>query len=526
MSAGKTAAYDGNITNYLFERCLAPEMANHPAFVVGETIYSFAQIHERTNRVANLLKAMKVAVGDRVMMGVIDGPDFPAVFLGAIRMGAVAVAINTYLKPTDYEYYVNDSGAKVLFIDHSLVPIIEEIRANLTNVQRIVVSGRKVEGYPFLDDLMAEHSAAAEVHPASGDDVAFLLYSSGSTGAPKGVVHTHAHIYWATELFGLGIQGVRAGDIIQCPPKMFFAFGLGNQVYFPLRAGATVIVNPEPATPARIWDLWLKHEPTIVMSVPTLYAGMLKIAETEIGQERTRRALRRLRYGVSGGEGLPAPLYERWQEFAGLEILDGVGTTEMTHMFILNHPGRSVPGSCGRVVDGYRAVVVDEDGRELPTGEVGNLLVCGPSAMVEYWNKPEKTAATMRDGGVLTGDKARFDEDGNIYLVGRSDDMLRVGGVWVSPLEVETALTRHPAVLECAVIGFPDENSMIKPKAFVVLGDKTSANQDRMEQELKEFCRSQLAHIKCPRWIVILPELPKATTGKIQRFRLRQAESL
>lgn len=516
-------AFDGNIVDYLFETCLRPENADRPAFIVGDVAYSFADIDDRVGRVSNALKSLGIDTGDRVMMSVIDGPDFPALFLGAIKMGGVAVAINTYLKPADYAYYVNDSGARVLFIDHSLVPVIEEIKDELRGVEHIIVSGRKVAGYPFLDDCLEEQSGTAQTLKRSGDDIAFLLYSSGSTGAPKGVVHTHSHIYWATELFGLGPQGLTAGDVIQCAPKMFFAFGLGNQVYFPLRAAATVIVNPEPATPARIWDLWLRHEPTVVMSVPTLYAGMLKLAETEIGRDRVRKSLHRLRFGVSGGEALPASLLEEWREFADLELLDGVGTTEMTHMFIFNRPGQSVPGSCGKVVDGYRAIIIDETGREMPVGEVGSLLAHGPTAMVGYWSKPQQTAATMRDGGILTGDKFRIDHEGNYFLVGRSDDMLRVGGVWVSPIEIETVLTRHPAVLECAVVGVPDDNHMIKPKAFIVLGNGDTHEADAMAQELKDFCRANLAHIKCPRWIDIVPDLPKTATGKIQRFRLRQA---
>lgn len=513
--------FDGNIVDYLFEICLEPENADRPAFIVGDVAYSFADINDRVSRVSNLLKSLGVNTGDRVMMSVIDGPDFPALFLGTIKMGGVAVAINTYLKPADYAYYVNDSGARVLFIDYSLVPVIEEIKDQLGSVEHIVVSGRKVAEYLFLDDLLAEQSGIAQTLPRSRNETAFLLYSSGSTGAPKGVVHTHSHIYWATELFGLAAQEIRAGDIIQCAPKMFYAFGLGNQVYFPLRAVATVIVNPEPATPARIWDLWLRHEPTVVMSVPTLYAGMLKLAQTEIGREPVRKALRRLRFGVSGGEALPVSLLEEWRDFAGLELLDGVGTTEMTHMFIFNRPGQSVPGSCGKIVDGYHAIIIDEAGREVPVGEVGNLVAHGPSAMVGYWNKLEKTAATMRDGGILTGDKFRMDHDGSYFLVGRSDDMLRVGGVWVSPIEIETVLTRHPAVLECAVVGFPDDSRMIKPKAFVVLDDQKTRAVNGMAEELRDFCRANLAHIKCPRWIDIVPNLPKTATGKIQRFRLR-----
>jgi benzoate-CoA ligase family protein len=351
--------------------------------------------------------------------------------------------------------------------------------------------------------------------------MAFWLYSSGSTGDPKGVVHTNDHIYWATELFGIGAQNIHAGDVILCPPKMFFAYGLGNQVYFPIRAGATNVVNTGPISPDRIWALWLQHQPTIVMSVPTLFAGMLQVAEKSIGQERVREACRRLRFSVSGGEILPPTLLERWRAYTGTEILDGVGSTEMTHMFTLNRPGAPVPGSCGRIVDGFRAEVLDEEGGPVPDGEIGNLHVHGPTAARSYWNKPEKTAAVMGHGGVMTGDKVRRDDAGNFYLVGRSDDMLRVGAIWVSPAEVENALSSHPAVLECAVVGHPDDQDMIKPKAYVVLRDGPPSDPAALETALKAHVRERLAHIKCPRWIAFVADLPKTSTGKIQRFRLR-----
>jgi benzoate-CoA ligase family protein len=350
--------------------------------------------------------------------------------------------------------------------------------------------------------------------------MAFWLYSSGLTGDPKGVVHTHAHIYWATELFGLAMLRIAAGDVILCPPKMFFAYGLGNQVYFPIRAGATVVVNQGPIAPKRIWELWLKHQPTIVMSVPTLFAAQAQIAEQELGRERVAEACKRLRFCVCGGEILPPALYRRWKDLTGTEILDAIGTTEMTHMFTFNRPGEAVPGSCGKIVDGYRYEILDDAGQPVPRGEIGNLHVMGPTAATEYWNKPDKTAQVMGRGGVLTGDKVFEDERGNIFLVGRSDDMLRVGAIWVSPAEVEGALATHPAVMECAVVGHPDENQMIKPKAFVVLRDPARAGE-ALAAEIKEHLRARLAHIKCPRWIEFVGELPKTATGKIQRYRLR-----
>lgn len=521
MKHADTTTPIGNVVDYLFEHCLRPENVDRAAYYVDERTYSFREVHQRVGRTANYLVSLGIRPDDRVMLSVLDGADFTAAFLGGMTMGAIAIPINIYLKPADYLYYLNDSQAKAIFIDRSLVPTIQSIKGSLTHLRHIVVTGAPEPGYPFFDTEIAAHPEAAAVLPRHPDQPAFWLYSSGSTGAPKGVVHTHAHIYWATELFGLGSQKIDRDDVIQCPPKMFFAYGLGNQVYFPLRAAATVVVNQAPATAERLWNLWLRHEPTIVMSVPTLFAGMLNLAEKNIGQEKVRKALHRLRFAVSGGEVLPPAVYQRWLEFTGTEILNAVGTTEMTHMFMFSEPGKVVLGSSGKIVPGYRAEIVDDAGRPVADGEVGNLVMYGPSAAREYWNKPDKTAQVMGNGGVFTGDKFSRDAEGNYFFVGRSDDMLRVGGVWVSPAEVESALCQHPKVLECAVVGAPDDNQMIKPKAYVVLKQALDGEPSALESELKEFCRSQLAHIKCPRWIVFTDALPKTATGKIQRFRLR-----
>ena len=524
MSLKHNPTVVGNVADYLFEQCLRPQHAGSPAFIVDENSYSFSDIYARVCRVTNLLRQLGIKPGDRLTMSVMDGPDFPAIFIGALKAGVVPIPLNTFLKPADYLYYVNDSGAKAFFIDESLADVVTTIQPKFQDVRHVFVTGGKSQHFASFADAIAGLPAEADTFPRHGDEMGFILYSSGSTGSPKGVVHTHADLYWATELFGLGAQRITAGDVVQCPPKMFFAYGLGNQVYFPLRSAATVIVNRLPATPARLWDLWLRHEPTIIMSVPTLFAGMLRLAEAADDPERYRKALHRTRFCVSGGEALPPVIYEQWKNFTGTEILDAVGTTEMTHMFTMNRPGQAVAGSCGRIVDGYEGIIVDENGNELPVGEVGNFLVRGPSAAKEYWHKPEKTAEVMRFGGILTGDKARVDADGNFFFVGRSDDMLRVGGVWVSPVEIEATLCQHPCVLECAVIGVADHNLMIKPKAFVVRRNGIVPGKDD-EQMLKDFCRDRLAHIKCPRWIAFLDELPKTTTGKIQRYKLRAEAS-
>jgi benzoate-CoA ligase family protein len=512
----------GNIVDYLLERCTAPGYATRPYIVAPDGAWSYGDLSERVGKIANTLKLLGVQPGQRVLFSAVDGIDFPALLLAIMKIGAVGLPINTYLKPHDYQYFIADSGTQVVIVDHLLVPAIEQIRPTIPGVRHVIVLRSPVAGYPLLDELIAAQPAECESFPLAPDDMAFWLYSSGSTGMPKGVVHTGNHMFWATELFGLGALGVHADDVILSPPKMYFAFGLGNQVYFPIRAGAQVVVNPETITPQRIWDLWLEHRPTVVFGVPTLFAGMLRLVDEQIGQERAREACARLRLCVSGGEILPHSLMQRWRECTGIDVLDGVGTTEMTHMFIVNRPGCPVPGSCGRLVPGFRAEVVSDDDQPVKKGEIGNLRMFGPTAAREYWNKPEKTAVTMAKGGVLTGDKVYEDEDGNFFLVGRADDMLRVGGIWVSPAEVESIIAQHTGVLECAVVGHLDDESMIKPKAFVVPRHRGS-DRKQLAAELRAHVREHLAHIKCPRWFEIVDELPKTSTGKIQRFRLRAA---
>jgi benzoate-CoA ligase family protein len=514
----------GNVVDYLFETSLKPENADRPFMIVddGRANVTFRQLYERTCQTGHFLRAIGLKPGDRMMMSVMDGRDFGALFLGALQIGVVPLPLNTYLRPRDYLYYLNDSDAKAVFVDASLAKTIDEIRPQVKTVRYFGMLGGAAQGYEPFESGVEGQPRSLETLPRKPDEMAFWLYSSGSTGDPKGVVHTHDHLYWACELGGIGALGINRDDVISCPPKMFFAFGLGGQIYFTLRAAAATLVSASPITPKRVWDQWIAHEPTMAMAVPTLFAGMLQHAEKEIGQERARKACRRMRFVLSAGEILPPALMHRWKAYTGVECLDGVGTTEMTHLFIMNRSGHPVEGSCGRIVDGYRYEVLDDAGKPVKRGEIGNLHVYGPSAATMYWNKPEKTKAVMGRGGVLTGDKVHEDEHGNLFMVGRSDDMLRVGAIWVSPAEVEGAIVSHPAVVEAAVIGHPDEEQLIKPKAFVVLRDPGAhPNKSKLEAEMKEHVRKQLPGIKVPRWIEFVSELPKTATGKIQRFRLR-----
>lgn len=512
----------GNVVDYLFELRMAPEEAQRPYLITRDGNFSFGDVYRRACQVGRLLQSNGIGPGDRVMFSMLDGLDFVATFLGAMKIGAVSLPINTFLQASDYAYYVRDSGARALIVDRSLVERIDEIRHADDFPDLLFVANGDAEGYRSFGPAVGAMPPMLETCARNPAEPAFWLYSSGSTGAPKGVVHTHEHIYWATELFAVGTLGLARSDLILCPPKMFFAYGLGNQVYFPLRVGAAIVVEPDAIKPNVVLEHLVSRQPSVLMAVPTLYAGMLELMRT-MNHDAVKAACSRLRFCISGGELLPPALYRQWLELTGKEIMDGVGTTELTHMYMINMPGSVVPGSCGKLVKGYEAQCLDEQRRSLPIGEIGNLFVKGPTAAQTYWNKPEKTLATMWDGGVLTGDKCYQDAHGNFFYVGRIDDMLRVGGVWVSPGEIESVLAEHESVFECAVIGVPDERQMIKPKAYVVLRNGYVPDE-ALQDSIRQLLRSKLAHIKCPRWIEFMHDLPKTATGKIQRFRLRAAD--
>ncbi|TAL76179.1 MAG: benzoate-CoA ligase family protein [Burkholderiaceae bacterium] len=512
----------GNIVDYLFEHSLGSGLRTRAFLTTPDGDVTFEQTYARICQVGNLLKALGVQPGDRVLFSVLDGSDFVGLFLGGIKVGAVSLPINTFLTTQDYGYYLRDSAAKVAVVDQSIAPLILEAHKAQPLSARILVIGPNTYGFESFEDAVRDQPSSVTTHACAPDDVAFWLYSSGSTGAPKGVVHTHAHLQASCELFGRNTLNLSSDDVVICPPKMFFAYGLGFQVYMALRAGARVITDPSPARPAQILELIMKHHPTLLVAVPTLFAGLLDKLRN-VDKDDIAQAFSRLRFCVSGGEVLAPSVIQGWKDVTGSDILDGVGTTEMTHMFVINRPEHVVPGSCGQVVDGYTVRLVDDDWKDVPQGEIGNMFAIGPSAAQQYWNKPEKTASTMRGGGVLTGDKFYQDKNGNYFYVGRNDDMLRAGGIWVSPAEIESTLLEHPDISECAVIGVEDDSRLVKPKAYVVLRSEVVAGPE-LEEAIRQVVRSRLAHYKCPRWIQFVDSLPKTATGKIQRFKLRQME--
>jgi len=477
--------------------------------------YTYQDVLAMTNRTGNALAALDVRMEDRVMLLLPDSPELVFSFFGAIKIGAVPIPTNTLLKPQHYEYMLNDSRARVLVVGESLLPAIEPIRQRLGYLRHILVVGR-----PEAADLSYQQvveSASPDLSPQMmhKDDACFWLYSSGTTGFPKGAVHLQHDMLVSADLYARPILNIDENDRTFSVAKLFFAYGLGNGLYFPFRAGATTILYPGKPDPIQFYEIIQQYRPTIFFGVPTGYTAMLAV---EGAEERFDTSS--LRLCVSAGEALPPALFERWKARFGVEILDGIGSTEILHIFISNRSGRVKPGSTGEIVPGYEARIVDEDGRDLPSGQVGDLLIKGDSICAYYWNKHEKTKETIQGEWIRTGDKYCRDEDGYFWYKGRSDDMLKVGGAWVSPVEVENALVEHPAVLESAVVGVPDPEGLVKPKAYVVLNDRCQGSAE-LVAELQRFVKERIGVYKFPRWIEFVSELPKTATGKTQRYKLR-----
>ncbi|MDH3714818.1 MAG: benzoate-CoA ligase family protein [Gammaproteobacteria bacterium] len=485
------------------------------AFIDDAGAYTYAELAQRVNRAGNALQALGAELETRVMLCMLDTVDMSAVFWGVIKAGAVAIPVNTLLTPQDYEYIVKDSRARILVVSAALYDTLAPVIAEAPHLKEIVIAGGSRDGHQSLEDLMA--SAGDTLMPAdtTADDVAFWLYTSGSTGTPKGSMHLHSDLVCTAVHYGKGVLGIREDDVVFSAAKMFFAYGLGNTLTFPLYVGATAAVIAGRPTPDSVLGALQKHQASIFYGVPTLYAAIL--ADEKNDRERVSQ---RLRLCVSAGEALPGDVGTRWQEKFGAEIIDGLGSTEMLHIFLSNVPGDVHYGTSGRAVPGYRLRVVDEDDQPVAPGEIGELLVDGRSAAVAYWNQRDKSLHTFMGRWTRTGDKYTVSEDGLYTYCGRTDDMLKVSGNWVSPFEVESALIAHDKVLEVGVVGAQDEAGLIKPKAFVVLHEPGDAGA-ATATELQAFVKQSLAPYKYPRWIEFVDALPKTATGKVQRFKLR-----
>ena len=473
----------------------------------AETV-TYAELGERVNRTGNALLGLGLAPGDRLLMVVKDCPAFFYLFWGAIKAGIVPVPPNTLLRADDYAYMIEDSGCGLVV---SSVEFAGEIGPALAQLAGKAPKAMTVDA--FLAE-MAKASPILEAWPATPTDDCFWLYSSGSTGRPKGAVHAQRDMVVTSELYGVRVLGVTEADINYSAAKLFFAYGLGNGMTFPLWTGGTAVLDDRRPTPDTTFENIETFKPTFYYGVPTLYAAQLAALE------RGPRDFSSVRACVSAGEALPADLFRRWKEKTGTTILDGIGSTEALHIFIGNRLGDYRPGTSGKPVPGYDCRILDENGDEVPRGESGGLWIRAESSAKYYWNKPEKTAETMVNGWLNTGDTYRQDADGYFIYEGRSDDMLKVGGIWCSPVEIENCLIGHPAVLEVAVVGHADEEALIKPKAIVVLKEPADAGA-ALTEALMAYCKKTLAPYKYPRWVEYVAELPKTATGKIQRFKLR-----
>jgi benzoate-CoA ligase family protein len=507
-----------NAASYFIDRHMNEGRADKIAIECGDIQVSYRQLSERVNQLGNGLKGLGVRIEERVLLLLLDTPEFAASFFGAIKIGAVPVPVNTLLKPVDYKYLLNNSRARVAIVSDSLLSLLEAIpRHELRYLDTIVVAGGEPPtGTVSFEDWTRSSSSELRAAPTSKDDAAFWLYSSGSTGQPKACVHLQHDMIVSTERYARAVLHISESDRFFSVAKLFFAYGLGNGLYFPLAVGATSILLPGPPRPQSVFEVIERHRPTLFFSVPSTYVRLL--AHPAAGEREFE--LSSLRHAISAGEALPATVFHRFKERFGVEILDAIGSTEALHMMISNVPGQVRPGSSGKILPGFEAKILDDNNRQVAAGEIGNLLVKADSTCAFYWNQHEKTKDTIEGHWIRTGDKYYQDEDGYFWYAGRSDDMLKVSGVWVSPVEIERVLVEHPAVQEAAVVFRQDAHELSKPVACIVLRDGTTGTPE-LARELQEFVLGRLPVFKRPHWVEFLPELPKTATGKVQRFRLR-----
>jgi 4-hydroxybenzoate-CoA ligase/benzoate-CoA ligase len=504
-----------NVAVHFIDRHLAEGRGSKVAVRSPAGDVTYTELVAGVNRCANLLQGLGIGQGERMLMVVKDSVAFYYLFWGAIKAGIIPVPLNTLLRAKDYAFMIDNSQCAALVYSPEYANEVEAALLTLTPPPAHVL---RTEGD---ETALAARLTAADDRftavAASPTTECFWLYSSGSTGDPKGAVHLHRDMLVCSELYGVRTLGLREEDICFSAAKLFFAYGLGNGMTFPLWVGATAVLLDSRPTPDSTFAIIETFKPTLYFGVPTLYGAQLQALEAASPD------LSSIRLCISAGEALPADIFRRWQERTGLVILDGIGSTEALHIFISNRVGRYKPGSSGQLVSGYEAIVIDENGAEQPTGEHGRLIIKGLSTAKYYWRNPERTASTMLGEWLNTGDTYYRDEDGYFFYCGRSDDMLKVGGIWCSPFEIEGTLIEHPAVIEAAVVGRPDDKGLIKPEAWIVLADEFRPT-DQLREDLLKHCKARMAPYKYPRHFHFVHELPKTATGKIQRFRLRADE--
>jgi benzoate-CoA ligase family protein len=502
-----------NAATTFVDENIAAGRGKRTAIYYQDQKFTYQDVFEKVNRTGNALRDLGVEIEHRVLLLLPDSPEFAFSFFGAIKIGAVPIPTNPWMFAKDYEYLINDSRARAIIVHESVLPEIDKITSRF--MKHVIVVGNSTGKVLSYESQIAKASDRLDAEATNRDDICFWGYTSGSTGSPKGAVHLQHDMITITDLFVKPVLAMNENDVCFSASKLFFAYGLGNSLYFPFRFGAATVLWPERPDPEKILQVIEQHRPTFFFSVPTLYARLLRVEK--------KYDLSSLKTCLSSGEPLPPALFHQWKDRFGVELLDVVGSTEATHDFLANRPGRAKPGSSGEVTPAFEAKIVNDDGREVPVGEVGNLLVKGDANAPYYWNKHEQTQRTMLGEWLKTGDTYYRDEEGYYWYCGRSDDMLKVGGLWVSPIEIENALMEHPAVLEAAVIGDPDADGLIKPKAYVLLKSEFEAS-DQLKTELQTHVKNKLAPYKYPRSVEFVDDLPKTVTGKIQRFRLRAAK--
>jgi benzoate-CoA ligase len=500
----------------VLDRNVEAGRAGKVAIACGEEQVTYGDLLARVCRFGGALRRLGLRREERVAMVLNDSPAFPVVFYGAMRIGAVPLPANPLLRWEDHRYFVEDSYARAVVADMEHLDKVRRALDGLAEPVTLIVANGRAEGALTLDDLLAwgdDYMPPAATH---SDDMAFMLYSSGSTGLPKGVVHLHHDTPYTCETYARHVLRLTEADVTYSAARLFHAYGLGNNMTFPYWAGAGTVLTPARPAPQQVLETIQRYRPTVFFGVPTLYNAILSYPDC------ARYDLSSVRLCVSAAEALPAEIWRRWKETFGLTILDGIGTTEMLHIFASNTPEALRPGSSGKPVPGYDVKVVDDEGRPVPPGGAGHLMVRGDSAAPYYWHFHEKSKATMVGEWMRTGDWYRIDQDGFLWYEGRSDDMLKVGGLWVSPIEVESTLIEHPAVLEAAVVGVEVEG-LTKMKAFVILREG-HLGAPALVGELQEWCKMKLERYKYPQLVEFVPDLPRTVTGKIQRFKLRQAQ--
>jgi benzoate-CoA ligase family protein len=509
---------DYNFATDVLDRNLKAGRANKPAYIDPRGTWTYGQLADRVERFGQALRTLGMRREERILICLLDSIDWPTAFLGAIKVGIVAIPVNTLMTEDDYRFMLGDSRASMLVVSEALYPKFAKLIEACPELAHVIVAGDNAHGHHRFEDLIADAGSDSYTAPTTCDDICFWLYTSGSTGRPKAVVHVHADLRLTDDLYAGPILGITEDDVCYSVAKLFFAYGLGNAMTFPLSVGATTVLLSERPTPDGVAAILRQHQVTVFYAVPTFYAAFLASPASP------QRDKTRMRICVSAGEALPPDVGRRWSERYGVDILDGLGSTEMLHIFVSNRPGDVKYGTTGKPVPGYDIRLVGDDGQVITRpGEMGELQVRGPTSAIMYWNNRRQSRETFLGEWTRSGDKYIQDENGYYVYCGRRDDMLKVGGIYVSPFEVEGALQSHSDVLEAAVVAWPDEDELIKPKAFVVLKAADKAC-DELAHALQEHCKQKLAAYKYPRWIEFRADLPKTATGKIQRFRLR-AES-